>query len=274
MSPRRRSPGPARIMHLYKSGMTIKEVAAHLCIKTEKVAYALRRLGVPLRKWGPQKGKKYPKKSTLEKSDEIKSLYESGMTLTEVASHLHIGRGPIWNELRRLGVPLRKSGQQKSLMDDKLSLNVVRLYRSGMTIVEVAVHLHITPRIVSYKLCRLGIPRRKAVCRDQKGPKNSAWRGGLSREPYAWTFNAELKEEVRRRDGHKCQACSVSQVECETKLHVHHIDYCKRNSDPVNLISLCRSCHRRTNTNRKHWTAWFQRKMIRRAKKERWFFNG
>jgi len=91
------------------------------------------------------------------------------------------------------------------------------------------------------------------------------WLGGISREPYAWTFNDELKEEVRRRDGYRCQRCGVPQAECKTALPVHHIDYDKRNSDPVNLIALCVSCNFKVNTNRPHWTAFFQAMMLSRA---------
>jgi len=91
-------------------------------------------------------------------------------------------------------------------------------------------------------------------------PRNHPlWRGGISREPYGWEWNAELREEVRRRDGYRCQVCGVSQAECEKKLPVHHIDYDKKNSDPVNLVTLCVSCHTRTNTNRSHWKTVFEK---------------
>ncbi len=97
------------------------------------------------------------------------------------------------------------------------------------------------------------------------GCKNPAWLGGISREPYGWEFNDELKEEVRRRDGCCCQRCGVPQAECDVALTVHHVDYDKKNSDPVNLVSLCISCHMKTNTNRKHWTAVFQAVAIKRS---------
>jgi len=99
----------------------------------------------------------------------------------------------------------------------------------------------------------------------QKGPKNHNWMGGLSFEPYTWEFNAELKEEVRRRDGYKCQLCGAPQAECETRLPVHHVDYDKKNSDPVNLVALCVSCNVKVNTNRKHWKVFFQAMAIQRS---------
>ena len=96
------------------------------------------------------------------------------------------------------------------------------------------------------------------------GPRHPMWLGGISRLPYAWDFNDELKEEVRRRDGYKCQLCGAPQVECRTKLPVHHIDYDKKNSDPVNLTALCNACNAKVNTNRQHWAVFFRAMAIQR----------
>lgn len=100
----------------------------------------------------------------------------------------------------------------------------------------------------------------------RKGERHHNWMGGASRLPYAWTFNAELKAEIRRRDGHRCQLCGVSQAECKRTLTVHHVDYNKTNSDPVNLTALCHSCNTRVNANRPHWTAFFQEKALARMR--------
>ena len=98
----------------------------------------------------------------------------------------------------------------------------------------------------------------------KKGSKNPSWLGGISREPYGWEWNDELREEVRRRDGHQCQLCGAPQAECKRKLDVHHIDYDKKNSDPVNLVALCVFCNLKVNANRQHWTAHFQAMAIER----------
>jgi len=88
------------------------------------------------------------------------------------------------------------------------------------------------------------------------------WQGGISRSPYGWDYSPELKAEVRRRDEHKCQLCGTPQSECSKKLAVHHIDYDKRNSDPVNLVSLCLRCHGRVHKNKKHWKGFLQAQAI------------
>ena len=38
----------------------------------------------------------------------------------------------------------------------------------------------------------------------------------------------------------------------------NHIDYNKLNCNPNNLISLCRKCHMKTNSNRDYWINYFK----------------
>ena len=94
-----------------------------------------------------------------------------------------------------------------------------------------------------------------------RGNKNPSWRGGISFEPYGLDFNNRLREQIRIRDGHICQQCGFTQEQLGYKLHVHHIDFNKRNNIPDNLISLCRNCHAQTNFNRKDWIEYFNKKM-------------
>lgn len=89
----------------------------------------------------------------------------------------------------------------------------------------------------------------------QRGEKNWNWRGGRSSEPYPIEFNHELKESIRRRDQYQCQLCYSPQN--GHRLHVHHIDYCKYNLNPNNLISLCIHCHMKTGKNREYYTEYF-----------------
>ena len=79
------------------------------------------------------------------------------------------------------------------------------------------------------------------------------WQNGKSYEIYPLGWNKTFKEQIRRRDEYKCQICGIPEVENDRKLHVHHIDYNKKNISPNNLISLCTSCHVKTNTERNYW---------------------
>ena len=91
--------------------------------------------------------------------------------------------------------------------------------------------------------------------------KHYNWQGGISFEPYPLGWNKTFKEQIRYRDGYRCQICGVPEVECSRKLHVHHIDYDKENLNESNLTSLCNSCHMKTNFNRNDWIKYFTKKI-------------
>jgi len=95
------------------------------------------------------------------------------------------------------------------------------------------------------------------------GIKNGRYINGQSKDPYTLAFNDSLKESIRQRDNHICQnpECNCTQKQNGQKLDVHHIDYDKQNIKENNLISLCRSCHCKTNSNRDYWYAYFTYKM-------------
>jgi hypothetical protein len=75
---------------------------------------------------------------------------------------------------------------------------------------------------------------------------------------YPLDFDEKLKDLIRDRDERKCKICSVKEEDLKIKLDVHHIDYDKENCDPRNLISLCHSCHMKTNVKRDKWQSFFQ----------------
>lgn len=79
------------------------------------------------------------------------------------------------------------------------------------------------------------------------------WLGGKSFEPYPIGWTKTFKQQIRDRDNHECQICHKSEILLDEILSVHHIDYDKENLEPENLISLCRSCHTKTNFNRNFW---------------------
>lgn len=81
--------------------------------------------------------------------------------------------------------------------------------------------------------------------------KSWNWKGGISFENYPPEFNSQLKEQIRKRDNSTCKICQT--IENGRKFCVHHIDYNKKNNEPINLITLCRVCHSKTNLNRIYW---------------------
>ena len=94
------------------------------------------------------------------------------------------------------------------------------------------------------------------ISKAQQGEKGPNWRGGISNNPYSVDWRETLRRSIRERDNYICQLCSKQQG--DKALSVHHIDYNKKNSNPENLITLCKRCHNKTNYNRKYWSEYFQ----------------
>ena len=63
-----------------------------------------------------------------------------------------------------------------------------------------------------------------------------------------------FKRSIRERDHYLCQICLHGKG-----IDVHHIDYNKQNCNPENLITLCESCHGKTNGNRIYWKNYFKK---------------
>jgi 5-methylcytosine-specific restriction endonuclease McrA len=104
---------------------------------------------------------------------------------------------------------------------------------------------------------------RRKISESTKREKSHLWRGGKSFELYGIEFDKELRNRIRERDNFTCQECGF--VENGRRLCVHHIDYNKCNNKLNNLISLCMSCHMKTNFKREKWTEYYQEKVKKNA---------
>ena len=91
------------------------------------------------------------------------------------------------------------------------------------------------------------------------GEKNPNWCGGIAFLPYSPEWTVALRRSIRERDDYTCQVCGKPE-----SFDVHHIDYDKENCGPANLITLCRSCHIRTNHRRGYWTKVLREKITMR----------
>ena len=87
------------------------------------------------------------------------------------------------------------------------------------------------------------------------GENNWHWQGGISYSGYSVEWNNTLKRSIRERDHYTCKVCSSQQG--DVAFSVHHIDYNKKNCNPDNLITLCNSCHIKTNGHREYWKNYF-----------------
>jgi len=89
------------------------------------------------------------------------------------------------------------------------------------------------------------------------GEKCHLWKGGISYGPYCPKFSREFKQRVREFFDNKCVECGITEEEHGKKMCVHHVNFdktscCDENVEPL-FVTLCASCHPKTNFNREYW---------------------
>lgn len=99
---------------------------------------------------------------------------------------------------------------------------------------------------------------RQKMSEASTGEKNHEWKGGITFFPYCDKFNDKLKERIRIRDNHTCQLCGEKQN--GRKLDIHHIRHDRENCTPQ-LISLCRKCHGKANSDKDYYESLFMQKL-------------
>lgn len=92
---------------------------------------------------------------------------------------------------------------------------------------------------------------KKKISKANSGEKSYLWQGGISKELYGFDWTYLLKHSIRTRDCFVCKICD------KHGWIIHHIDYNKKNNCPENLITLCNSCHAKTNFKREYWIEYF-----------------
>jgi len=94
---------------------------------------------------------------------------------------------------------------------------------------------------------------------SKKSKKKMSISAGGTGNPYETNKYPEkfykIRDLIRNRDLCKCKKCNKNKD--YRKLDVHHIDYNKENNKMENLITLCQTCHIKTNWNRDYWYAYF-----------------
>ena len=102
---------------------------------------------------------------------------------------------------------------------------------------------------------------------QRTGENNPNWKGGICETGQMMRLSDKMRKwraGVHKRDNYTCQLCS-----CSPSLHVHHIDYNRDNNTVLNLITLCHSCHSKTNgkaDKRAAWTKHFREIQSQRFK--------
>lgn len=221
-------------------------------------------------------------------NEKIKEMYLSGKSSPQVAKELNIpSHSIVQRHLIKMNVKLRsikdstklsysagRSSWAKGLTkesDDRLMKSSINMSIGGKGVKRIRTQEHNK---------KIGDANRRRIWRDETrikmslskkgkrnpihsksimGEKNPNWNGGKSFEPYSHDFNKLFKEAIRIRDNESCVICGSNK-----SLQVHHINYNKMISTKENCISLCSSCHVRTNFNRKYWQEFFMSMLIDR----------
>lgn len=209
-----------------------------------------KRQTIEYRQLQSEKGKQYFENHEIKKaqSERIKQLWQN----PEYRKHMiEAHKGYMHSEEQR-----KKIGESNRKYAIKPCIICGKEIRKGLKF-----------RKYCSKEC-FGIDRRGFKCSEEtlqkmrnierlKGIYHPNWQGGKSFEPYPLGWTKTFKEQIRYRDKYTCQLCGVPEVECNRKLAVHHIDYNKDNLSENNLISLCQSCHQKTNFNKDYWEGYF-----------------
>lgn len=109
------------------------------------------------------------------------------------------------------------------------------LYDEGMSQDEVAMAIGMRQQLVSKIMRRAHIPRRPQIKRDQRGSKNTSWRGDNA------TY-AALHYRVTNLRGspQHCEECGTEEAS-----GYEWASLTKNYADPYDYRRLCRSCHSR-----------------------------
>lgn len=191
-------------------------------------------------------------KSIYKISNEIKC---SSGTIYNLLKDFNIKRRKPWEHRighklsinEKLKISLRQSGENNSFFGKKHTIKTKKkISRPGITNSFCG---------KSHTIKTKEKIRNSDYHKNLQKEKHPNWLGGNTE--YGSEFDNKLKEQVRFRDEYICQICGCSQLENGKQLDVHHIDYNKKNNILSNLISLCISCHRRTNFNRNYWRGVF-----------------
>ena len=182
-----------------------------------------------------------------EKADLIKKRYSefhSGKTLSEQHKE-NIKKAHIGKKNHFYGKHHSEESKQKM----RESLSGKTAWNKGTHLSGMKGKEHSKETILNMSLAQKG---------KRMGKESSNWQGGISFEPYDKNFNRKFKAAIRKRDNQICMLCGTHREKLNRALTVHHIDYNKLLSVPQNCISLCGSCHGKTNFGREYWMNMFQ----------------
>lgn len=199
----------------------------------------------------------------------------------------HSGSSRNWNKIRNKiawnkgltkETDERVAKYSKTMTGQKFTEERLQNWKSAVTHKSGSEHYNWKPEkhIFELRYCACGcgqtfectiISKQKFIhTHNGRGKFNGCYVDGSARKKYYY-FTKELKNKIRMRNNQKCVLCGKTRIDqileqyLKNKrvyeLHAHHVDYDKTNCSESNLITLCHSCHPKTNTNRTYWQKLF-----------------
>lgn len=153
------------IKHLYLNELkTTKEIGEIAGCSLSTINRALRRDGVQLREKGNIKGKEYniasPFKQKVSDIEKMKSLFNDGAPINEIAKILHVSPKAVNRKVKELGLKRTVSMMSRDFYDSTNDEKIVRLYQEGKSTTDIAKIIGTTHRTVINHLAHCGIDRR------------------------------------------------------------------------------------------------------------------
>lgn len=174
---------------------------------------------------------------------------KKGRSMRDIADELDVASGTVNKWLNRHGIETRSLTESQRLrgpseLNDREKLRELYV-EERMSGSEIAKQIGTNTRSVHRRLHAFGIDvRGTGSC----GENHPAYKTGEHVNNYGGNWE-EQAAKCRSRDGHECVVCGKTQP--DRKLDVHHLvpfrsfDSAEEANRLDNLVSTCRSCHRR-----------------------------
>ena len=208
--------------------------------------------------------------------EKIKELIDLKKTNKEIATELNIRLGTLRRMISDYG--LNRFSQKERMLDKNDKINIINLYNSGLTCLEISKQLGIYRITISRHLKEAGILVKKRLNEDQRKKtekikyceiceKETKGRGKVCMSCYTNTRRYRMKSKMIDYKGGKCKKCDDGDLDISC-YDFHHIDpnqkefnlsglnSAKMSWDKVKeeldkCVLLCSNCHRTEHSNYK-----------------------
>jgi len=144
-------------------------------------------------------------------------------------------------------------GSKPKQYADDLVATVKALYAQGKTQEEIGSALGLSQKVIWRLMMRHRIPARIAAKRDQRGPKNSSWRGATA------SYSAfHFRVERLRGKPQRCEECGVG----DPGQAYDWANLSGRYDDTGDYKRLCRSCHWKLDSRHKNLGNYAERRIL------------